>query len=134
MNRDVLIPWAEARCGEPFRWGETDCAMIVRRACTKMGGCDPFSLPGWKSKRKALRVFAECGGMATALAGVARRVGRGFAQTGDIALLEDETALGNSLMVVIEDKVLVSQPETGVTLEDRFTLPPATSFWRIDGR
>lgn len=131
MNRDALVTWADAQRGKPFKWGDTDCATMVRKACRVMHGVDPFVLPAWKSKAKALRVFAECGGIAKALAEIAQPVGRGFAWTGDIALLEDETALGNSLMVVIDSRVLVSQPETGVTLEDRSILPASTSFWRI---
>jgi hypothetical protein len=131
MSRDVLIAWADAQRGKPFKWGETDCATIARWACQRMHGTDPFSLPTWRSKAKALRVFRECGGIAKVLGQVASPVGRGFARTGDIALLKDKAVLGNSLMVVIDTKVLVSRPETGVTLEDRSILPISTSFWRV---
>lgn len=131
MSRDALVAWADTQRGRPFKWGETDCATMARKACRTMHGVDPFGLPVWKSKAKALRIFAECGGIAKVLAETAKPVGRGFARTGDIALIEDETPLGNSLMVVIDQRVLVSQPETGVTLEDRNILPTSTSYWRV---
>lgn len=131
MNRDALIAWADTQRGKPFKWGHTDCATMARKACLVMHGVDPFPLPAWKSRAKAVRVLAECGGIAKVLAETAQPVGRGFARTGDIALLEDKAALGNSLMVVIDSRVLVSQPETGVTLEDRSILPASASFWRV---
>lgn len=88
-NWDVaLVRMATALVGQPFAWGQTDCASLFRRTSAAMYGVEVFPWLGqWKTERGAWRKLVEWGSMAKALthAGAAL-VALSEAQSGDILL------------------------------------------------
>jgi len=126
-----VVGWAESVLGQPFVWGKTDCAMNVRALSRALYGRDVFKVETWKSKVKALRLLTEKGGLQVALAQVAHPIGRGFATTGDVALMPDK-GLAASLLVVVEQKAVAATPGKPLQFVALSSLPPDTQFWRLD--
>lgn len=74
--------------GSPFRWGETDCATLVRRGLSEgLGREVRADVRGYRSRFGALRAQVETGGVAEVLRGLGAGprplAGR---MTGDVAI------------------------------------------------
>lgn len=120
MNWDIaLFDWARSVCGEPYVWGRTDCASLVREAHRLMYGEGRFDVGEWTSKTGALRVSKRVGGVVGALeAAGAEDVHPGKAQQGDVLVRAAEDADGHPVCgVLIARRVLSSDPERGVWWE-----------------
>ena len=138
MNRvrtwDVeLLAWAETVTGTPFRWGRTDCGSLVKKSQRIIYGVDVFHLTAWTSKAKALQTLADINGMRALLRRVARPVGRGFLQMGDIVLLKNgcDELQTDGLMVVVRDYALFTNPKTGVMRVPLEAIPANATYWRV---
>lgn len=125
--------------GEPFRWGETDCASIVRRALAAMypeGEVPlPSAPPEYEDRRGAGRAYVESGGVAAMLeAGGAERVDLNFARQGDVLVGLAEQGGFPGGAVVVEEHFLVASEEEGVVRRPlralRLEEPDDVEVWR----
>lgn len=67
-NWDVLLfRWSVSVVGQPYEWGRTDCASLVRQAMTIVYGSDPFDVRPWSTKRQALTRLKAVGSVEDAL-------------------------------------------------------------------
>ncbi len=129
-NWDVrLFRWADRVVGEPFTWGVTDCGTIVRTAHIAMCGEDPFGWPTYKTKLGAVKARKKVGDIPNALAAACREVGRRFAQSGDIVLIQHEGQYGMGL--VVGPNVVGSYPGYDVDLVPLQAVPDDATFWRM---
>ena len=57
----ALFQWASARIGQPFKWGETDCAMLALEAHDVVTGdaLAPLYRGRWTSEREARRFMRQ---------------------------------------------------------------------------
>ncbi len=138
MNRlrtwDVdLLTWAETMTGKPFRWGRTDCGSLVRKSQRIIYGVDIFHLTAWTSKAQALETIADIKGMRALLRRVARPVGRGFLQMGDIVLVTNgcDALETDGLMVVVRDYAISTSPDSGVIRVPLEAIPAKATYWRV---
>lgn len=115
-----LLIAARARVGEPFAWGTSDCAALVRWAMTLMWGEELWpDLPTWSSVAEAARVVRDHGTVAQLLAVQGyRRVERWHVQTGDIVVdPEAFGGLGSAGIVLNGTHLLSTEEDVGVTIE-----------------
>lgn len=130
-NWDVaLVAWANAQAGEPYRWGATDCASLVRQAATILFGRDPWPDVRYDTALDAARVLVARGPVSAHLEAIgARPVAPRFAQSGDVLILPDD-AQRELVSLVVADAILEATPERGVQLLPR-RIPPAAIAWRL---
>lgn len=87
-----LARWATLRNGEPFRWGETDCALLCFEAFGAITGLDVWTRyrGQWHSRSSALRYQQRHGTDVTReLLGLGCVEARpGFQQRGDFVIVE----------------------------------------------
>lgn len=121
-----LVAWAERVRGEAFVWGETDCASLVREACAEMYGEELFlQAPSYESKKEALRVATETGGVEEALRRLgATEVGMTFARQGDVLVGENSDGSPGAA-VVVDGKAVVSREKAGVFLRPLRQVDPS---------
>ncbi|MFA6219585.1 MAG: hypothetical protein WC692_07370 [Erythrobacter sp.] len=115
MSRDIaaLIATIEGHSKRAFRWRRgRDCVSFAAACIEAQTGRDPLAdLPRWQSRREALALAREQGGLDAAVdARLGARVPPAMAKRGDIAGLPDRQ-FGIRLMV-IEGETLVG-PGTG---------------------
>lgn len=110
MNRDItaLIALIETRANRPFDWrGARDCVSFIVAGAEAQTGVDLLAgIPRWKSRREALAVAEQLGGLEAALDARLPRVPPALAQRGDIAGLIEDSAFGIRLMLVEGDTLV----------------------------
>lgn len=123
-----LARWVRTQRGRPFEWGETDCVSLVRGAVAIVRGETPWRLAGGASRaegwyttvRGAREAYAATGGVERVLCDDigAAPVGHAYVTTGDIVASDpkDDEPWG-AVGVVLDIRVLSSDPERGVTLD-----------------
>ena len=128
-----LVTWAERVRGQPFKWGETDCGSLVKQVYKIIKG-KRIGWSAWNGKTGALRWVSKAGGLPEALARVASPVGRGFARSGDVVLVEvhePDAVYGYGMAVVVGDNVVASHPDHPVTLIPLRDMPNDATYWRF---
>lgn len=81
--------YISAKLRREFEWGKHDCAMFAAEWINAATGVDMLAgYPSWTSEREANEVIALSGGLATVMDSKFKRIARGLAQDGDIALRE----------------------------------------------
>lgn len=82
-----LHQWATGLEGQPFRWGETDCASLLLGALHAMSP-DPLGLPRWHDARSARRARPHSADALLRSAGLTV-VSPPYIQPGDLAVIDD---------------------------------------------
>lgn len=128
---ELLAEALAARAEFPFAWGTHDCCTLAADMVQVMTGVDPIAAwrGSYQDEAGAEALLNEAGGLAALAERVAREAGLGqchpgFAQRGDVALVEHGNAL--ALGVVAGDAVAVAGPE-GTTFLPRETIRAAWS-------
>jgi hypothetical protein len=115
MNRDfaALVAAIEARSQRPFGWRRgRDCVSFAAACIKAMTGRNVLSdIPRWRSRREALAIAEELGGLEAALDARLARIPPALAQRGDIAGLPD--AIFGVRLMVIEGETLVGPGARG---------------------
>lgn len=133
MSRDVaaMIAVIEARSARTFAWhGQRDCVSFAGACIAALTGRDPLAgLPRWRTRREALAVAQEQGGLEAAVdARLPVRVAPANAQRGDIAGLPDR--LFGIRLMVIEGETLVGPGRNGL---ERLPRSAMTIAWSATG-
>lgn len=131
-----LVEFAATVVGRPFKWGQTDCASIVRRGLTQVFSQDVWKghVGEWKTKRGALGVSGRTEPQEALRASGAVEVGKHYAWSGDVALgdsVDDHGMLQVALLLPTR-KAMTSTPENGVVIVDKLKLAEGTTFWRYE--
>lgn len=128
-NADGLLhAWAAEQVGQPYVWGETDCASLARTACRLAYGAEVWPGIAYTTAVQAVRYRQAQGDVAAHLerAG-AGMISPGFAHCGDI-LVRPDGACG----VCLREVVLTSHPDTGVRLDPMAAWSELTATcWRL---
>jgi hypothetical protein len=116
-----LVEWAGAVVGEPFVWGRTDCASLVRRAHQLMLDYDVFAdIPTYDSEIGAARAKIEHGGVTEAMeARGATRFPITMARAGDIVItqrVEPEDITLSCFILISGEHALATNPGQAVEL------------------
>ncbi|MCK4300178.1 MAG: hypothetical protein KAX80_11630 [Planctomycetes bacterium] len=108
-----LMDYVSSVLDEPFEWGRTDCASLVRGAVGAMYGHDVLKVGRYKTLAGARRTLKLVGSYKDALAHAgAEEVPIGFRQRGDVAILPDTDVEGfPGLGVVVRGGMLTVGPE-----------------------
>ncbi len=129
-----LVEFANAANGQPFEWGRTDCASLVRRGLQTVFGVDVWKghVGIYKTKRGAVTVAGKVDYEDALLASGAVEVGYHFGTSGDVALSpkEDEHGMFSVALLVPARKALTSAPREGVVIVDKLRLEEGTRFYR----
>lgn len=129
----TLLDAAGRRVGEPFVWGTSDCAALVRWAMAIIWGQDLWpEVAHWTTEREAIAAGRAHGTVAQMLAARGYQpVERWYAQTGDV-VVEPEAfdGLGNAGVVLMGTHLLMTDATAGVTLERlRPDWPRGVQMW-----
>src|SRR3954463_271066 len=106
--RSMLRTFAEGSVGQPFVWGSTDGAALVRAALLVMftDAIEPVLPPTWTTLNEAAQVFDDLESLDAMFRGLGAHVGIGpnFARAGDIIVQAEpeEHIAGVALMTVID--------------------------------
>lgn len=129
-----LVEFANEVRDQPFEWGQTDCASLVRRGLQAVFGEDVWKghVGEWKTKRGALTVSGKTDYEDALLASGAVEMGFHYAWAGDVALgvKEDQHGMIPIALLVPTRKVITSTPRTGVVIVDKLMLEEGTRFFR----
>jgi len=126
---EALIDTIEIRQRAVFRWGSNDCVRFAARAVRAQTGRNPLAdVPRWRSRREAMAITDEMGGLIAALDARFDRVAPAFAKRGDIAGIEDRL-FGVRLMIV-EGATLVGPGNRGL---ERLPREAMTMAWSAVG-
>lgn len=116
--RARLHAWSQTVKGQPFAWGKTDCATLVRQALFEMFGAEVVpQLPRWDSATAALRVLREYGPPGKILLDAgAELTTLPFMRAGDIVVADspEEDSGGVGLFVVLDGTAVLGSWRTGV--------------------
>ncbi len=135
--RTRLLAWAQAVRGQPYVWGQTDCAALARAALYEMFCRDVApQVPTWTSKRTALRILNIVGGIDALLRSLgAEVVTLPFVRAGDIIVTAPDDRTDPLGMLIYTDPWCVSAtPETGVAWVARTALAADSrvySLWAL---
>lgn len=132
--RTRLLVWAQTVRGQPYVWGQTDCAALARAALYEMFCRDVVpQVPTWTSKRTALRALRAVGGIDALLRSLgAEVVTLPFVRAGDIIVTAPDDRTEPLGMLVYTDPWCVSAtPETGVAWIDRSSLSPDSRVYTL---
>lgn len=133
MERDyaALIAAIEAHSARGFRWRRgRDCVSFAAECVKAQTGQDLLAgVPGWKSRREAMALADERGGLIWALDQMLRPIAPAMAQRGDIAGLPDDL-FGIRLMVV-EGDTLVGPGQRGLERLPRSAMAMAWSVVKV---
>lgn len=110
-DHDALLALIEQVAGKPFAWRDHHCARFAARAVEAQTGRDPMAGIVCRSKRQAIVVLEQEGGLEAAVDRRLRRIAPALAARGDIAGVVDDE-FGIRLMVV-EGATLVGPGATG---------------------
>lgn len=132
-NHEVLvIDLAERMRGEPFVWGQTDCASICRRTLTVMLGVDPWreALPSYTTLREARRAFSKVD--MTRIWDDASEVRDRLIVTGDIGIAPhlDGHRLPSLYVALPRSLALIANPSEGTRTIPRAQLLEGTRWYR----
>lgn len=136
LNWDVrLVEFAREVRGQPYVWGETDCATLVRRALTVMHGEDPLpdDVGAWTTRIGALRVAGRTDVEDALYRAGGWEVRPPYATAGDVALAQPHgqgDPLPTLSVLLPRGKVLTSTPQLGVAVLARDSLDPGTRYFR----
>ena len=125
-----LNEYAQSVLGQPFVWGETDCAYLVVGAVRAMYGADVLKLGTWTTRTGALRALRRGGSPRDAFerAG-AVEVSYPFRQRGDLVQLPGEEAEGfPGLGIVVRAGVLTVDQDEIVLIAPP---DPEMTVWRL---
>lgn len=114
-TRDIeaMIAFIEQRMARPFRWGTQDCVRFAASAVQAETGENLLAgVPRWSSRREALSVLDQLGGLIAAVDARRPRIPAAFALRGDIAGIED-SLFGVRLMIV-EGATLIGPGQRGL--------------------
>lgn len=132
--RTRLLAWANGVRHQPYVWGKTDCASLARAALDEMF-CRSVTahIPGWTSKRTALRALAAFGGIDAVLRGLgAELVTLPFARAGDVIVTPtDDAAEPIGVLMYVDPWCVSSTPETGVQWVARGDLAPESRVYTL---
>lgn len=131
----LLVEFAQAQLGRPFRWGETDCFSLAREALGVVHDPNPLEdVPHYFDRESAASVLHEAGHPADALrARGATLVPLGMAQQGDLLVPHGDGHDGLARFAVVVDgrgHVLTSSAGAGVELVAVASLPEGSLAWR----
>jgi len=122
---EAIMPAVEAVMMQPFVWGTCDCCTAACDVFQRLHGIDPMAhlRPQYGSKRGALALIRESGGLLSIAESIAAHLGavEGHAP-GGIALSDDH----RSLMLCVEPGLWAAKSETGFALVSR-----AARGWHI---
>ena len=130
-GRDLtaLVEMIEARQNAAFRWDGNCCVRFIARGVRAQTGVNPLAdLRRWRTRREALVVADEQGGLIAALDARFERIPPAFAKRGDIGGIE-EPLFGVRLMLV-EGATLVAPGRRGLQRLPRSAMDFA---WSIEG-
>lgn len=136
--RTRLLAWAQTVRGQPYVWGKTDCAALARAALQEMFCRDVApQIPHWTSKRTALRVLRDMGGIDAVLLGLgAEVVTLPFARAGDIIVTApDDRADPLGILVYTDPWCVSATLATGVAWVARAALAAESrvySLWALN--
>lgn len=135
VNWDVkLVEYALSLQGQPFVWGQTDCASIVRGAMRAMYGEDLWSEGyDYTSLLEAKRLLEVSGGVAMQLSLLgAEEVPRGFLQQGDVVVGEPlDEDFADNVFVMVSDQLLSATLEEGVVMRPLALMPVNPQILRM---
>ena len=113
---EILADGLDARAAQPFAWGVNDCCTLACDVVLAMTGVDLMAdLRGsYSDEASAEAILAREGGLAAVAARAALAAGlgdchAGFAQRGDVALVQHGNAL--AMGVIAGDAVAVPGPD-----------------------
>lgn len=132
----ALVNWAATVLGQPFRWGQTDCASLVRGACAVMYGEDLFpDVPCYTTQGEAMRALALTGGVRQRLRLMGATVhDLTFARAGDIVLGPGHVGEPTeSAFVVLGKTMLVTNLGMMVDLAPVRAAMPGADVMRVPG-
>jgi hypothetical protein len=136
VSRDTaaLIACIEAHSARPFSWRRgRDCVSFAAACVEAQTGAEPLAdLPSWRSRREALAVVDQVGGLSRALDQRLQPIAPAMAQRGDIAGVEasgPDRPFGIRLMV-IEGGTLVGPGQRGL---ERLPRSVMTMAWSATG-
>ena len=132
-----LIEFAYTVQHEPFVWGETDCASIVRRGVEIMLEKSPITnklVPKWTSLKTALNRYNNTDISNMFEATGARLIHKSYMSNGDIILskLLDGDSLPMLSLALPGGKILVSTMETGVQIGKSACIDAESEVWRYE--
>ena len=110
-DHDALLALIEQVAAKPFAWRDHHCVRFAARAVEAQTGRDPMAGIVCRSKREAVVLLEQEGGLEAAVDRRLRRIAPALAARGDIAGVVDEE-FGVRLMVV-EGATLVGPGATG---------------------
>jgi hypothetical protein len=110
-DHDALLALIEQVADKPFAWRDHHCVRFAARAVAAQTGRDPMAGIVCRSKREAVVLLEQEGGLEAAVDRRLRRIAPALAARGDIAGVVDEE-FGVRLMVV-EGATLVGPGATG---------------------
>lgn len=117
--RQAVREYAEEVNGEVFRWGETDCASIVRGALCAMYAGHDFWTHVYGAKNGARRILKKRGGWDALLTSSGLlRVLANHAQEGDVVLTIDDDGV-DSVGIIVGGRVLTAHHDEGVIWSQR---------------
>jgi hypothetical protein len=133
MSRDftALVSAIEVRSARRFGWRHGRCCVSFAAACVKAQTGEDIleGVPRWKTRREAVGIAKERGGLKKALDVRLDRIPAAMAQRGDIAGLPDRQ-FGIRLMVV-EGDTLVGPGLKGLERMPRSAMGMAWSAERL---
>lgn len=124
--RDItaLLDLIEARSTRAFAWRKGSCCVSFMGAAVQAQiGIDVLAGLSWRSRRAALAILDELGGLEAAMDARFDRIAPALARRGDVAGLPDPL-LGVQLAVV-EGATLVAPGETGLIRVQRSAMTMA---------
>lgn len=98
-DHDALLGLIEQVAAKPFAWRDHHCVRFAARAVEAQTGRDPMAGIVCRTKREAIALLAEEGGLEAAVDRRLRRIAPALAARGDIAGVADDE-FGIRLMVV----------------------------------
>ncbi len=129
-----LVEFVKEVRGTPFKWGQTDCASLVRRGLQLMFDEDVWKghVNRWKTLKGAAKVSGTTDYEVALLASGAVEVGYHYASSGDVALgpQEDEHGMLQMALLVPTRKAMTATPLVGVEIVDKLMLEDGTLFFR----
>lgn len=132
-----LVEFAIKMIGQPFKWGQTDCATLVRNGLRSIYGRDVWRghVGIWTARRGALIVSNRTKPKMALRASGAVETHTKHAWSGDVALGPSMDAHGmfQLSLLIPNRKALTSTPETGVIVVDTLSLTKGTRFWHYVG-
>lgn len=123
-----LMTFLAERRRMPFEWASHDCCTFAADWVLDATGADPLGdLRGqWTDRASAVRLLRDLGGLRAAVESkMGEPIPVGFAQRGDLALIERDDARGLGIVIGADVAVLT---ESGIGF---VRLSEASAAWRV---